>query len=199
RLRNKARLKFLLEAWGPERFREVLETEYLGYALPDGPPPPPSSSPGAHVGVHRQKDGRSSLGASPTVGRVGGGILSRLGELVDQLGADGVRLTAHQKLVLLGVPADRVEEAVAALEEMGLSTRPGPFRRSTIACTGIEYCKLAIVDTKDTAARVVDRLEQRLADLAPLLEQPLSLHVNGCPNSCARIQTADIGFKGQIV
>ncbi|GAA1710232.1 sulfite reductase SirA [Brachybacterium phenoliresistens] len=199
RLRNKARLKFLLEAWGTEKFREVLETEYLGYALADGPAPERSSSPGDHVGVHLQKDGRSYIGASPTVGRVGGGLLTRLGDLVEELGADGVRLTAHQKLVLLGVPADRVEDAVAGLEELGLSTRPGPFRRSTIACTGIEYCKLAIVDTKDTAARVIDRLEERLADLTPQLDQPLSLHVNGCPNSCARIQTADIGFKGQIV
>ncbi len=68
-----------------------------------------------------------------------------------------------------------------------------------MACTGIEFCKLAIVDTKDTAARTVDELERRLADVQEKLEEPISLHVNGCPNSCARIQTADIGLKGQII
>ena len=68
-----------------------------------------------------------------------------------------------------------------------------------MACTGIEFCKLAIVETKATAARAVAELEDRLSDLEPFLERPISLHVNGCPNSCARIQVADIGLKGQIV
>jgi sulfite reductase (ferredoxin) len=68
-----------------------------------------------------------------------------------------------------------------------------------MACTGIEFCKLAIVETKATAARAVAELEERLSDLEPLLDRPISLHVNGCPNSCVRIQVADIGLKGQIV
>ncbi|MEN5074021.1 nitrite/sulfite reductase [Isoptericola cucumis] len=199
RLRNKARLKFLLADWGTEKFREVLETEYLGYALPDGPPPAPATRPGDHVGVHEQKDGRFYVGAAPVVGRVGGGTLTGLGDLVEQVGADGARLTAHQKVVILGVPADRVDELVAGLEPLGLTARPSLFRRSTIACTGIEFCKLAIVDTKDTAARVIGELEERLGDVTAHLEQPIELNVNGCPNSCARIQTADVGLKGQII
>jgi sulfite reductase (ferredoxin) len=196
RMRTKARLKFLLAEWGTEKFREVLETEYLGRALPDGPAPQPAQGPGDHVGVHAQKDGRFYVGAAPVVGRVSGTILCALGDLVERVGGDGVRLTAHQKLVVLGVPGDRVDELVAGLEDLGLTAAPSPFRSTTMACTGIEYCKLALVDTKDTAAAVIAELEQRLAGVE--LDTPISLHVNGCPNSCARIQTADIGLKGLI-
>jgi sulfite reductase (ferredoxin) len=199
RLRNKARLKFLLADWGTEKFREVLETEYLGYRLPDGPPPATPTRPGDHVGVHEQKDGRFYVGAAPVVGRVGGGTLTGLADLIERVGADSARLTAHQKVVILGVPADRVDELVEGLEPLGLTARPSLFRRSTIACTGIEFCKLAIVDTKDTAARAIGELEKRLTDVESRLDRPIELNVNGCPNSCARIQTADIGLKGQIV
>ena len=108
-----------------------------------------------------------------------------------------MRLTPHQKLLVLDVPDEQVEHVVSTLKANGLDANPSPFRRSTIACTGIEYCKLAIVDTKDTATATIDELEKRLGDLSHM--KPLSLHVNGCPNSCARIQTADIGLKGQLV
>ncbi|MFI2296129.1 nitrite/sulfite reductase [Isoptericola sp. NPDC019571] len=199
RLRNKARLKFLLADWGTEKFREVLESEYLGYALPDGPAPAPATRPGDHVGVHEQKDGRFYVGAAPVVGRVGGNTLTGLADLIERVGADSARLTAHQKVVILGVPADRVDELLDGLEPLGLTARPSLFRRSTIACTGIEFCKLAIVDTKDTAARVIGELEDRLGDVTGRLDRPIELNVNGCPNSCARIQTADIGLKGQII
>ncbi|NUS40091.1 MAG: nitrite/sulfite reductase [Terrabacter sp.] len=199
RLRNKARLKFLLADWGTEKFREVLEGEYLGYALPDGPAPAPATRPGDHVGVHEQKDGRFYVGAAPVVGRVGGNTLTGLADLIERVGADSARLTAHQKVVILGVPADRVDELLDGLEPLGLTARPSLFRRSTIACTGIEFCKLAIVDTKDTAARVIGELEDRLGDVTGRLDRPIELNVNGCPNSCARIQTADIGLKGQII
>jgi len=199
RLRTKARLKFLLADWGTEKFREVLETEYLGYRLADGPPPAPATGRGDHVGVHLQKDGNYYVGAAPSVGRIGGGTLEGLAELVERVGATGVRLTAFQKLVVLGVPPERVDEVVAGLEPLGLTAKPSPFRRSTIACTGLEFCKLAIVDTKDTAIDVVSQLETRLADLPWLADQPIDLNLNGCPNSCARIQTADIGLKGQII
>ena len=199
RLRNKARLKFLLADWGTEKFREVLETEYLGYALPDGPAPAPATRPGDHVGVHEQKDGRFYVGAAPVVGRVGGNTLTGLADLIERVGADSARLTAHQKVVILGVPGDRVDELLDGLEPLGLTARPSLFRRSTIACTGIEFCKLAIVDTKDTAARVIGELEDRLGDVTARLDRPIELNVNGCPNSCARIQTADIGLKGQII
>ncbi|MEJ5866895.1 nitrite/sulfite reductase, partial [Pseudokineococcus sp. 5B2Z-1] len=199
RLRNKARLKFLLADWGAERFRQVLQDEYLHRALPDGPPPPPPVGSGDHVGVHPQKDGRRYVGVAPSVGRVSGEVLAGVADLAEAHGSHRVRLTPHQKLVVLDVPADEVEEVVDGLAALGLEARPNLFRRTTMACTGIEYCKLAIVETKATATRAAAELDERLADVQAGLPAPVRLHVNGCPNSCARIQTADIGLKGQLV
>ncbi len=197
RLRNKARLKFLLAEWGTEKFRQVLQDEYLGYALPDGPALPKPAAPGDHVGIHRQKDGRFYVGATPIVGRVSGTTLARLADLIEEHGSTRLRTTPHQKVVILDIPEDRVESLVAGLDELGLQARPSLIRRGTIACTGIEFCKLAIVETKVNATAAVKDLEERLAGFD--LPHPISLHVNGCPNSCARIQTADIGLKGQLV
>jgi len=196
RLRNRARLKFLVADWGVARFRAVLESEYLGRPLTDGPPPPPAP-PGRrdHLGVHLQRDGRCYVGAVPTVGRVSGTLLAAVADLAEAAGSDAVRTTAEQKLLVLDVAPDRVDALVRGLEALGLQVHPSTFRRSAMACTGIEYCKLAIVETKATAAHLVDELEARLPDF----EAPLSVHVNGCPNSCARFQTADIGLKGSLV
>ncbi|MFF5624515.1 nitrite/sulfite reductase [Microbacterium sp. NPDC012755] len=199
RLRNKARLKFLLADWGVERFRDVLETEYLDAPLPDGPAAPTPTTIGDHVGIHRQKDGRFYVGAAPLVGRVSGSTLTALADLAEQHGSQRIRTTPHQKLLVLDVPEDGVESLVAGLDALGLSARPSLFRRGTIACTGIEYCKLAIVETKANAADAIRLLEERLGALEPEIGRPITLHVNGCPNSCARIQIADIGLKGQLV
>ena len=199
RMRHKARLKFLLADWGPARFREILETEYLHRRLPDGPAPAPSLDRGDHIGVHRQRDGRYYIGATPTVGRVSGPMLTELAKTLEAHGSKRLRLTPHQKLVVLDVSEDQVSPLSESLDELGLTSTPSPFRRNTMACTGIEYCKLAIVDTKMTAAQAITELEHRLADVVNQIDVPISLHVNGCPNSCARIQVADIGLKGMIV
>ncbi|GAB3592378.1 sulfite reductase SirA [Angustibacter peucedani] len=199
KLRHKARLKFLLADWGPERFREVLEQDYLGRRLLDGPAPEPTADVGDHVGVHRQRDGLSYVGAAPTVGRVSGTLLTQLADLAEAHGSQRVRLTPHQKLLVLDVADDQLEPLVDGLRELGLDATPSPFRRSTMACTGIEFCKLAIVETKALAAHAISELEHRLTDVFGDLDAPISLNVNGCPNSCARIQVADIGLKGQIV
>jgi sulfite reductase (ferredoxin) len=173
----------------------VLESEYLHRRLVDCPSPAAPTGNGDHIGVHEQKDGRCYVGAAPTVGRVSGRMLTRLGDLVERYGAAGVRLTAYQKLVVLGVEPDRVEALVDELDRIGLSARPSHWRRSTMACTGIEFCKLAIVDTKQRAADLIDTLERRFPDL----DTPITVNVNGCPNACARTQVADIGLKGQLV
>ncbi|MFE1103661.1 nitrite/sulfite reductase [Nocardiopsis alba] len=196
RLRTRARIKFLIKEWGTERFREVLEKEYLGYELPDGPAP--VLDPGVrrdHVGVHRQRDGRYYVGFAPKVGRVSGGSLLRVAEIAEEHGSDRIRTTPDQKLVILDIEEDRVDSIAAALESEGFEVRPSVFRRQTMACTGIEFCKLAIVETKDRAATLIEELERRLPDF----EEPVTINVNGCPNSCARIQVADIGLKGQLV
>ena len=195
RLRSKARLKFLVADWGVEKFRDVLETEYLKRTLERLESPAAPLHQGDHIGVHEQKDGRFFIGATPVVGRIDGTTLSALGDLLDKHDAQGVRLTAYQKLVVIGVPAENTEAMVADLLEIGLAARPSNWRRNTMACTGIEFCKLAIVDTKERARQLVSELERRF----PELDTPISVNVNGCPNSCARTQVADIGLKGQLV
>ncbi|MET8358688.1 nitrite/sulfite reductase [Micromonospora sp. NPDC005171] len=195
RLRNRARLKFLVADWGVERFREVLEKEYLGRTLLDGPAPELPAKPIDHVGVHEQADGRHYVGAAPVVGRVSGAQLSQLADVVEAHGSDRVRLTPYQKLLVLDVPSERTESLVDALRGIGLEARPSAWRRGTMACTGIEYCKLAIVETKARGEELVARLEQRLRDF----DADISIHINGCPNACARTQVADIGLKGQLV
>ncbi|MCF2588922.1 nitrite/sulfite reductase [Brevibacterium sp. UCMA 11752] len=197
RLRNKARLKFLIAEWGPEKFREVLETEYLGYKLADGPAPEKPMTAGDHVGVHKQADGKYYIGVSLIAGRASGTLLNQIADLAQKFGSTRLRTTPHQKVLLLDIDEADIDEVVAGLDALGLSSRKDLFRRSTMACTGIEFCKLAIVETKQTAADAVTTLEERLAGID--LPHPISLHLNGCPNSCARIQTADIGLKGQIV
>ena len=195
RLRTRARIKFLVADWGVEKFRQVLEDEYLGRTLIDGPAPPVPYGARDHIGVHRQNDGRYYVGLAPTVGRVSGTTLSRLADVAEAHGSTRVRTTPHQKLVVLDVPADRVDSLVDAAAGLGMRARPSTFRRNTMACTGIEFCKLAIVETKARGAKLVDELERRLPDL----DDPITINVNGCPNSCARIQVADIGLKGQLV
>lgn len=195
RLRSRARLKFLMKDWGAAKFREVLEKDYLGYALPDGPEPAAPLARRDHVGIHPQKDGAHYVGFAPRVGRVDGELLGVIGDLAERYGSGRVRTTNEQKMVILDVPEEHTEALAGALAEHDLQVRPSTFRRQTMACTGIEYCKLAIVDTKQRAMDLIDELEERLPDF----DQPLTINVNGCPNACARIQVADIGLKGQLV
>jgi sulfite reductase (ferredoxin) len=196
RLRSRARLKFLVADWGAERFREVLEKEYLGGALPDGPEPP-APPPGSrdHVGVHRQRDGLFYLGVAPNVGRTSGTQLWQVADLAEAYGSGKVRTTTTQKFLILDVPGDRVADLTEELAERDLQVNPSAFRRGTMACTGIEFCKLAIVETKQRAQDLYAELDRRL----PGFDTPISININGCPNSCARFQIADIGLKGSIV
>ncbi|MFD8073195.1 nitrite/sulfite reductase [Streptomyces sp. NPDC059718] len=196
RLRTRARLKFLVADWGAEKFRQVLEDEYLGRELADGPAPDqPVQQWRDHVGVHRQKDGRYYVGFAPRVGRVDGTTLSKIAELAEAHGSGRLRTTVEQKMIVLDVEQDRVDSLVSGLEALDLQVRPSPFRRGTMACTGIEFCKLAIVETKARGSSLIDELERRL----PEFEEPITININGCPNACARIQVADIGLKGQLV
>jgi sulfite reductase (ferredoxin) len=196
RQRNHARMKFLMADWGPEKFRQVLQDEYLQEALPDGPPAaPPKHDERDHVGVMKQKDGANAVGFALRTGRISGSLLKTVADLADRFGAGRIRTTAQQKLVILDVPDDSVEELVGALALHDLQVRPSAFRRGTMACTGLEFCKLAIVETKQHAQDLYSELEKRLPDF----DEPIAINVNGCPNSCARFQTADIGFKGSMV
>jgi sulfite reductase (ferredoxin) len=199
RLRAKARLKFLIKDWGVEKFREVLETEYLKRPLIDGPAPEPLKHPIDHVGVQRQKNGLNAVGVAPIAGRVSGTILSAVADLMERAGSDRARFTPYQKLVILDVPDDKLDELIAGLDALGLPSRPSSWRKNLMACTGIEFCKLSFAETRVRAQSLVPELERRLDDINAQLDVPITVHINGCPNSCARIQVADIGFKGQMV
>ncbi|MDQ4051935.1 MAG: nitrite/sulfite reductase [Actinomycetota bacterium] len=195
RLRSRARLKFLVADWGVEKFREVLEKEYLKRELVSHPSPESPVGHRDHIGVHEQKDGKFYVGLAPTVGRISGTLLVKLADTIEEFGVAGARLTPYQKIVLIGVDETRLAPLLDRLDEIGLSGRPSNWRRNTMACTGIEFCKLAIVDTKDRARDLVAELERRFPDL----DTPITVNVNGCPNACARTQVADIGLKGQLV
>jgi sulfite reductase (ferredoxin) len=196
RLRTRARLKFLVADWGAEKFRQVLEDEYLRRKLVDGPAPgQPVQQWRDHIGVHRQKDGRFYVGFAPRVGRVDGATLTKIADLAEAHGSGRVRTTVEQKMIVLDVEEDKVESLVEGLEALDLTARPSSFRRGTMACTGIEFCKLAIVETKQRGSQLIDELERRL----PEFDEPITINLNGCPNACARIQVADIGLKGQLV
>ncbi|MEV0125688.1 nitrite/sulfite reductase [Streptomyces sp. NPDC050703] len=196
RLRNRARLKFLVADWGPEKFRQVLEDEYLKRKLADGPAPEqPAGVWRDHLGVHRQKDGRFYVGFAPRVGRVDGATLTKIADVAEAHGSGRLRTTAEQKMIVLDVEQEQVDSLVTALEALDLRVNASPFRRGTMACTGIEFCKLAIVETKARGASLIDELERRV----PEFDEPITINLNGCPNACARIQVADIGLKGQLV
>ncbi|OBI43562.1 sulfite reductase [Mycobacterium kyorinense] len=199
RLRSKARLKFLIKDWGVEKFREVLEQEYLGRKLIDGPAPEPVKHPIDHVGVQRLKNGRNAVGVAPIAGRVSGTILTAVADLMERVGSDRARFTPYQKLIILDVPDERLDEMVAGLDALGLQSQPSHWRRNLMACSGIEFCKLSFAETRGRSQVLVPELERQLEDINAQLDVPITININGCPNSCARIQVADIGFKGQMV
>ncbi len=199
RLRAKARLKFLIKDWGVEKFRQVLEDEYLGRKLIDGPAPDPVVHTIDHVGVQKLKNGLNAVGVAPIAGRVSGTILSKVADLADAVGSGRIRFTPYQKLIVLDVPDDKVDELRAGLDALGLPSTPSHWRRNLMACTGIEFCKLSFAETRKRSQVLVPELEKRLEDINAQLDVPITININGCPNSCARIQVADIGFKGQMV
>ena len=197
RLRHRARIKFLIADWGAEKFREVMEKEYLEYALPDGPAPVDVDSAARdHIGGPPLAEGRPILRRVRATRRTGQRRASRLDRharrpLRQRPGADHRRAEdGHPRRAgrISGRPDRRTGRA-------GLPVKPSVFPAAPMACTGIEFCKLAIVETKGRAMTLIDELERRLPDF----ESPVTINVNGCPNSCARIKTADIGLKGSLV
>ena len=196
--RERARLKylFLREGWTPEIFLDELNAR-LGFKLdPAAPEQIPSESLRDHAGVHPQREpGLAYVGASVLRGRMTGEQLEAVAELSERFGSGSLRATVSQNLVIVDVPYGKTGELARELGQIGLHVEASPFWRGAIACTGTEFCKLAITETKGFTRWLVDELEERL----PQFDQQLKLHVTGCPNGCGQHWIADIGLEGKKI
>ncbi len=141
----------------------------------------------------------NAVGVAPIAGRVSGTILTKVADLMERAGSNRARFTPYQKLIILDVADETLEPLIADLDALGLPARPSHWRKNLMACSGIEFCKLSFAETRKRSQVLVPELEQRLADINSQLDVPITININGCPNSCARSQIADIGFKGQLV
>ncbi len=196
--RDRARIKylFLKEGWTPQSFLQEIEHR-LGYPLPPaGEEHIPSDVLRDHVGIHPQKQpGLSYIGASVLRGRLTGLQLQQAAELAEKYGSGDLRLTTMQNLIFINIPRHRTAELACEIERIGLRVEGSHFWRGAVACTGTEFCKLAITETKGFTRWLVDELEERL----PAFDQELKLHVTGCPNSCGQHWIADIGLEGKKI
>jgi sulfite reductase (ferredoxin) len=196
--REKARLKylFLAHGWTAERFQEELERR-LGFSLaPAVPEDPPDDVYRDHVGIHPQKqDGYRYAGLSVLRGRMAPGEMRAVAELADRYGTGELRTTNMQNLLILNVRRERADALAKEIGAAGLRLDASPFWRGTIACTGTEFCKLALTETKGFAHWLVEDLEARL----PGFDQHVKIHITGCPNSCGQHWIADLGIEGKKI
>ena len=198
--RDRARMKylFLREGWDAERFLNELHAR-MAYRLDsaDGTTEHvPDDVLRDHVGIHAQKqEGLHYVGASVLGGRLSGEQLEAAAELAERFGNGSLRTTIMQNLVFVNIPKARSAELARELQQIGMHVDGSFFRRGTIACTGTEYCKLALTETKGFARWLVDEMETRL----PEFDQQLKLNVTGCTNSCGQHWIADIGIVGKKI
>jgi sulfite reductase (ferredoxin) len=196
--RTRARIKYLFmrHGWTAESFLEAIEAK-LGYRLDPSPVSEdvvPDDIYRDHIGVAPQKQlGLSSVGASVLRGRISGEQLHQLAELAEQYGSGELRTTIMQNILIANVPHAKTADLVVALNGMGLQVDVSAFWRGAIACTGTEFCKLAIAETKSFSKWLVSEMEERL----PAFDQQIKLHVTGCTNSCGQHWIADIGLEGK--
>lgn len=196
--RERARLKFLFleHGWTADSFLEEVERR-AGFKLdPAVPEHVPADIYRDHVGVHAQKQpGLFYVGAAVLRGRITPQQLRMAAALAEGYGSGELRTTSTQNLVIVNVPAVRVGDVVRGLESAGLRVNASSFWRGAVACTGTEFCKLAITETKSFTRWLVEELEERL----PAFDQQLKLNVTGCPNSCGQHRVADIGLEGKKI
>jgi ferredoxin-nitrite reductase len=189
------RMRYLVQELGPEGFREELRRRAAFPLTPAGETLTRRHR-GDHVGVHPQRQpGLHYVGLSVTVGRMAGRNLVEAARLADTYGSGELRVATDQNLVLAGVPSERLDELLAEPLLADHSPTPGPFERGAVACTGSEFCRFAIVETKARTATLARWLDRNV-DLGD--EEIVRLHVSGCSASCAQPQIADIGFRGEI-
>jgi sulfite reductase (ferredoxin) len=198
--RTRARIKYLFMrfGWTAESFLTALE-EKLGYKLDPNPVSadnPPADIYRDHIGINPQRQpGLSSVGASVLNGRLSGDKLIKLADLADKYGDGHLRATIGQNILIVNVPDRETAGLVIELNTLGLNVDVSPFWRGAVACTGTEFCKLAISETKGFNSWLVSELEERL----PGFDQQIRLHVTGCTNSCGQHWIADIGLEGKKI
>jgi ferredoxin-nitrite reductase len=196
--RAKARLKYVLDAWGIDKFLSAVE-EKLGCKLVRAPAEAIASRPAfdraAHVGVHPQKQpGLNWIGVVLPVGKLTAEQMRGLAGIARDFGDGDIRLTVWQNLLISGIPAKRVASVEAAIEALGLSTKATSIRAGLVACTGNAGCRLALSNTKRHAQDIAHWCEARVQ-----LDSPVNIHLTGCPNSCAQHYVGDIGLLGARV
>jgi len=196
--RDKARLKYLFleHGWTADSFLAALQSR-LGYSLdPAEPNQPPPQVHRDHLGVVPQKQpGQFSIGASVIRGRVTPAQLTLAADLAERYGDGHVRNTPMQNLLLINIPKAHVSTVTNELTSAGLPVESSSFTRGTVACTGSEFCKLALTETKSYARWLTEQLEDRF----PNYQEQLRLHITGCPNSCGQHWIADIGIEGKKI
>ena len=191
--RNKARLKYVLDAWGFEKFLAAVE-EKLGWKLTRAPAeavlPRPAFDRSAHIGVRAQKQaGLNWIGVVFPVGKITVAQMRGLAKIAHDLGDGDIRLTVWQNLLISGVPDDKVALAEAAIEALGLTTKASPIRAGLVACTGSTGCRFAAAHTKEQAEEIAAWCEPRVT-----LDTPVNIHLTGCHHSCAQHYIGDIGL-----
>jgi sulfite reductase (ferredoxin) len=196
--RERARLKFLFlqHGWTAESFLAEVEKR-LGFALdPAEPEQVPADIFRDHTGIRPQlQPGLFYVGASVLRGRLNPQQMRVAANLADRYGTGELRTTNTQNLVIINVPKEKAQALALELEFAGLHVTASPFWRGAVACTGSEFCKLAITETKAFTRWLVEELEDRL----PAFDQELKLNVTGCPNSCGQHRLADIGLEGKKI
>ncbi|WP_331234770.1 nitrite/sulfite reductase [Natronorarus salvus] len=201
--RYNARIKFLMDEWGPEEFRRVLQDEYVEFEMHEAGEDLRSEysynagtahGHGDHVGVHEQRDGSNYVGLNVLVGRIGADEALELADVADRHGSGEVRLTQRQNVILTDVPDENVDELLAEPVLEYYSPDPHAFQRGSIACTGTEFCSLSIVETKNRQVRYSRWLTENVE--LPEDVEDFHIHLSGCTASCAQPQIADISLRG---
>jgi sulfite reductase beta subunit-like hemoprotein len=189
--RVKARLKFMIDDYGTEKFRELVE-ERLGRKLPDLPDPPRPVGAADHIGIHPQKQGGFSyVGFPVSLGLMGGEQMIKVAEVAESYGGD-IRLTRQQNFILTQIPEPRLPEVIAQVAEIGFPLDANRIRAASIACTGETFCNFSVTPTKSKLAEIMEHLEKTFGRAV----EDLKINLDGCPHACAHHWTGDIGLQG---
>ncbi|RXJ86312.1 nitrite/sulfite reductase [Arcobacter sp. CECT 8985] len=192
--RNKARVRHLVNEWGLEKFVDAIEDK-LGYKLEVGEVEPKITpiEKRNHFGINKSKvEGESFIGFATTAGRIPGEDFEKFAQIIEKYDAKGIRLTTTQNFIVYGVKDEVAEDLANDFDELGYPYKPNTFRARTQSCTGIEFCKFGITETKAYANRLIKHLETKF----PNFNEYVMISISGCGNSCSHPQVSDIGLVG---